>query len=177
MDLDYLVDVVLTKLEPFNHQAFAKTNTQIQVPLISYPSKKAIYINNKSGLPPLELLRAAKAVPFLYGHFVTLDNKPYSDGATSVPLSSMIAEAKSQGATHILVFDNQIENKLYKFLKSLFFKSDTSTIYVETENVLIIKSKGSLYEAWTNHHTSLEKQFTCGYDALKNHPTIKQWLN
>ena len=64
------------------------------------------FVTNGTWFEPYEIMRAAKAIPFLYGGAVRLGGHSYIDGDVSVNMAELIRKARKEGATKILVITN-----------------------------------------------------------------------
>ncbi len=105
MDVDYLIDEVFKKRLPLDVAALEKTKSICLIPTTNAKTGKTQYW--RSGLvDPFELLRAAKAIPYLYGKKITLKGRRYIDGEIGPTLSDHIREARRRGATSIVVVDD-----------------------------------------------------------------------
>lgn len=178
MDIDYLVDTVLAQLETFDENSFRTSKITVYVPLLKSGTKDLEYIDNKKNFPPLEILRAAKAVPVIYGNKVQLGTDYYTDGATKASLNNMIEFASELGATHFLILDNQIENKVYKILKKIFYSNSDRlpAAKLKSEHLVVIKCHSPISTALTTDSATLISLFEEGYQAIKNYPGLRKFL-
>lgn len=178
MDIDYLIDTVFTKFEPFNNEAFKASSTAVYVPLLSLRTNQLQYIGNGSALPPLEILRASKSMPVLYGKKVRLGDSEYKDGATLANIQDMTQFASNLGATHFLVLDNKNSHPFYVFLKGLFYSNQLKTYSVNLtpENSITLKYKSSSLAMVTRNPATLESIFDEGYATTLNYPALKEFL-
>ena len=104
--LDYVVDTILRRDLPLDHDALRATKTRWFVPVTDLETGHTDYATNDMWFEPYEVMRAAKAIPFLYGGAVRLGGKRYIDGDVNVNMADLIRKARKEGATKILVLSN-----------------------------------------------------------------------
>ncbi len=176
MDIDYLVDTVLKKVEPFSEEKFAETKSVVYTPLLN-SKNEVVYVSNDDYLKPLEVLRAAKALPFLYGSKVKLHEEYFNDGASHASIEDMIAKAKSLGATSFIIVDNRISNKIYKFIKGLLFSSSNNKTPAEEVNIIAkIELNSNSFNLATRKPKLLLEMYTRGYNDTLNNPSLLKYL-
>ncbi|MHB1769488.1 MAG: hypothetical protein ACYCPH_00140 [Minisyncoccota bacterium] len=107
--LDYIVDTILRRELPLDERAFAQTPTRWFVPVTDLDTGHTEYISNNTWFDPYEVMRAAKAIPFLYGGSVRLGGHNFIDGDVNVNMVELIRKARKEGATKILVLTNTIK--------------------------------------------------------------------
>lgn len=107
--LDYVVDTILRRELPLDERALATTPTRWFVPVTDLDTGRTQYISNGTWFDPYEVMRAAKAIPFLYGGAVRLGGRSYIDGDVNVNMVELIRKARREGATKILVITNTIK--------------------------------------------------------------------
>ncbi len=107
--LDYIVDTILRRELPLDERAFAQTPTRWFVPVTDLDTGRTEYISNNTWFDPYEVMRAAKAIPFLYGGSVRLGGHNFIDGDVNVNMAELIRKARKEGATKILVLTNTIK--------------------------------------------------------------------
>ena len=104
--LDYVVDTILRRELPLDQDALKASSTRWFIPLTNLASGRTEYVGNGTWFDPYEVMRAAKAIPFLYGGAVRLGGHRYIDGDVSVTMRALIRKARHEGATRILVIAN-----------------------------------------------------------------------
>lgn len=104
--LDYVVDTILRRELPLDQAMLKATKTRWFVPVTDLETGHTDYISNDTWFDPYEVMRAAKAIPFLYGGAVHLGGRTYVDGDVSVNMAELIRKARHEGATKILVITN-----------------------------------------------------------------------
>lgn len=110
MDIDYLVDKVFTKQEPLNIPRLRSSMIRYCIPVTDALTHVPRYFSNGEA-DALEVLRAAKALPFLYGKRVTIDGGAYVDGGLSVTFDDLLTRAKDSGAKRIIAIDASGERR------------------------------------------------------------------
>ena len=122
--LDYVVDTILRRELPLDEAALRASPTRWFVPVTNMQTGHTEFVTNSTWFDPYEVMRAAKAIPFLYGGAVRLGNHPYIDGDVSVNMAKLIHKARSEGATKILVIANTEKlsgaMRLFTWLSALF---------------------------------------------------------
>ncbi len=107
--LDYVVDTILRRELPLNEHTLAKMSTRWFVPVTNLDTGRTEYVSNDTWFDPYEVMRAAKAIPFLYGGAVRLGGRTFIDGDVNVNMAELIRKARQEGATRILVITNAIK--------------------------------------------------------------------
>lgn len=104
--LDYVVDTILERELPLDEETVKATSTRWFVPVTDLATGRTEFVTNGTWFEPYEIMRAAKAIPFLYGGAVRLGGHSYIDGDVSVNMAELIRKARKEGATKILVITN-----------------------------------------------------------------------
>ncbi len=89
MDIDWLVDEVFRRIDPLDIRAVNDSSTDWRVPVTDKVKKNVRFVSKEDGVDVFELMRAAKAAPFIYGKSVILDGIEYIDGDLSRPLGTV----------------------------------------------------------------------------------------
>src|SRR3989338_8615861 len=105
--LDYVVDTILRRDLPLDEAALRASPTRWFVPVTNMQTGHTEFVTNATWFDPYEVMRAAKAIPFLYGGAVRLGAKPYIDGDVSVDIAELVKKARHEGATKVLVIANE----------------------------------------------------------------------
>lgn len=105
--IDYVVDTVLRRDLPLDEEALRATSTRWFVPVTELDTGKTAYVTAGEWFDPYEVMRAAKAIPFLYGGAVRLGGTYYIDGDVSVSVAELVKKARHEGATKVLVIANE----------------------------------------------------------------------
>ena len=106
--VDYAIDTVMRGELPLDERAFVKTKTRWFVPVTDLDTGRTEFISNNTWFDPYEVMRAAKAIPFLYGGTVRLGGKKFIDGDMNMNMAELIRKARKEGATKILVISNTV---------------------------------------------------------------------
>ncbi len=110
LHLDYVVDTIMHREIPLNEDKLSATETRWFVPITDLQTGKTDYVSNDTWYDSYEVMRAAKAIPFLYGGAVRLGGKKYVDGDVSVNMADLIRKARHEGATKIFVISNTFKH-------------------------------------------------------------------
>ncbi len=136
VDVDYLVDVVFKQRYPFSIERIGEAKESVYFPLLNVDRGEIEFFSTSSEAPPFvvrngkqvpihrvrldgnlyEVIRAAKAVPFLYNKVITINGARYVDGGIREPLTLDIPEAK--GSKRIIIVSRQ-HGTLAEFLMLL----------------------------------------------------------
>lgn len=120
MDIDWLVDTVFKKKLPLDVAALKRTPIKYFIPATNARSGATQYWTNGS-VDPFELLRAAKALPVLYGRPVPLLWREYIDGELGASVPDHITVATNHGATHVVALsDSKKRGALGKYAMALY---------------------------------------------------------
>ncbi|HUQ29960.1 MAG TPA: patatin-like phospholipase family protein [Candidatus Paceibacterota bacterium] len=106
LNVDYIVDTILRRELPLDIDKLGETKTRWIVPVTDLDTGHTTYVTNETWFDPYEVMRAAKAIPLLYGGAVRLGIQPYIDGGISANMATLIRKAHEAGATKILCLSN-----------------------------------------------------------------------
>ncbi len=110
MDIDYLVDTIIRKTEPLDLDKLARCHTRYFIAVRNITTGKGRYISCREQLDIHEVLRAAKALPFLYARKVKIGDELFADSAFTITKEHSVSKALELGATHILVLEINSRN-------------------------------------------------------------------
>ncbi len=179
MNIDYLVDVVFKQKEVFDIKTLCNTPTAIRIPLLNTHTHAVEFINPVNHPEVFEVLRASKAMPFIYGKRVLIGGIEYVDGAMVTPIDTMVHEAEKLAPTHIIIIDNRVRNRLYLKLKKWtgqFFGVQPLSNHLPQMKTLVIQDNES--SAWfaTTNPKKLATMFDAGYAKVKNNPELYNFI-
>jgi predicted patatin/cPLA2 family phospholipase len=106
MDIDYLVDVVYKHQAPIDVEKVAASTIRWRIPIRDIDTGELRYVGAGNHLDLFEVLRAAKAIPFLYWRKVRIEDHRYVDGQYGTKLDEHIAQARSLGAQRIVIVNH-----------------------------------------------------------------------
>lgn len=89
MDIDWLVDEVFRRIDPLDVRTVNNSPTKWRVPVTDKEKRSVRFVGKEDGLNVFELMRAAKAAPFIYGKSVILDGREYIDGDLAKPFGTI----------------------------------------------------------------------------------------
>ena len=112
------------------------------------------------------MLRAAKAIPVLFGKKVKIDGDEDVDGAVSNTFEDTVQKAKDLGADVIIAIDVR---ESYKQRKFLHITSDSS-------NVIFIANTKLPVGLATRNKNRIEKAFSLGYKDAAESKQLKEIL-
>jgi predicted patatin/cPLA2 family phospholipase len=105
MDVDYLVDTIIRKMEPLDLDKLASIHTRYFIAVKNVSTGKARYISCREEVNIHEVLRATKALPIFYAKKVNINGQLFADSAFIITKEHSISKALELGATHILVLE------------------------------------------------------------------------
>jgi predicted patatin/cPLA2 family phospholipase len=106
MNVDYLIDQVF-RSKAQSAVAILKTSPiPYYISLVDAETGEVRFISRQDAVDSFELLRAAKAMPVVYGKKIRILGREYIDGAIGQPPQSQVDFALSLGATKILFIDD-----------------------------------------------------------------------
>lgn len=183
MNIDYLIDKIFSELDPWEGDKLADYPGIISIPLLNYESKQIEFHQpTNTTLPPLEILRAAKALPIVYGKRVDLGGTPYLDGGLATSIPDMIKEAQSHGATHFIILNTQVRLGLYLFLKKLIkpifsnHEADAD-INVDPDNIIEFRLERRNFWFLTRSKKRLTEMYELGYEMIQTSANLKAFLS
>ena len=103
VDIDYLVDVIIKEKFPLDMDELRRNTISCLVPVTEHSSGKTAYLALKKPEDVYTLLKAAMAMPFVYGKTVTYEGVEYTDGGFGSCLADHVHEAERRGATEIIL--------------------------------------------------------------------------
>jgi predicted patatin/cPLA2 family phospholipase len=106
LDVDYLIDEVFRKQHPFDIEKIKSKKTKWLLPVTRVRDGATVYLVPKRTEEVYEYLRAAKAIPIVYGKTVTIDGEEYIDGDFGSDTEDLERKALALGAKDIIVIEN-----------------------------------------------------------------------
>ena len=131
IDIDYLVDEVLSSKEPIAFDILKKSGIKVVCPLRETTTGHVFTYSNENISYPV--LKAAKAMPFLYGKTVSISDKELSDYPFTPQLLVTYAEKNSK----CTVIDTREQNNVVRYLGKKLI--DSTPEQVESSVLSIIK--------------------------------------
>lgn len=126
IDIDYLVDYGFKILSPMDFKTLRSKKTLFFLATTRVTDGKTVYMKLPKNKKVYECLRAAKAIPVIYGKEVCIRKSCYIDGDFGTSTEDLIAKALSLGAQDVVVVENNKEiqrRKVRRFvLGCLYFK-------------------------------------------------------
>lgn len=184
LNIDYLIDTIFKERVPFNIEKFKTVLTEWAFPVLDiHDQKQSRFFSKSDSVDIFELLRASMAVPVVYGKQIILGKFKYRDGDLGLSVEDTIEKARSLGATHIIVIENNLESlrvKLIdKFFKKLFMKSFSDAKKKEDapRNIIRIQNIHSPAGLLTHDKKRLRATFDKGYSDIINHPELPAFLS
>ena len=106
VDIDYFADEVLTHLERVEVELVGKARTELWVAVLNQRTAEVELRNSRrESIPLLKMLKAAVAIPVLYGRTVVLGEDHYMDAGFVQPFA--LSGAIESGCTDLLVVTAQ----------------------------------------------------------------------
>ncbi len=163
MDIDFLVDDVFKMREPIDWDALSFSPTQVYIACFNITKQKFDYFSNDS--ITYEVLRAAKAVPLIYGKKVIIDDDVYTDMSLS-PYTS-IKNMQPNLSEKVICIDVREKNKMIKFIsKFLGFESKNDNA---SSSIFSITPSDPKTWLMTSSKRALTESFNDGYIYALSH--------
>lgn len=193
LDIDYLIDDILKKKFPLDLAALRNSNLEVIVPAMCYETGGINYFSSKEAdLDWFEILRAAKALPVVYGKRVKIGNLHYFDTPYSSSWDVHVEKSKSLGVTDLVILDlNKLyPNEVAKFVgeyvtRRFFFPSvdiykpahlpNKAHYQKDSEHNVYIRPKHLLNNLETEQKLILD-MWNAGYADTKNNKHLQQML-
>jgi predicted patatin/cPLA2 family phospholipase len=193
LDVDYVIDEVFKKAFPLDLNNLRNSNLEVIVPAMCYETGGISYFSSKEAdLDWFEILRAAKALPVVYGKRIKIGNLHYFDTPYSSSWDVHVEKVKSLGATDLIILDlNKLyPNEVVKFVgeyvtKNFFFPSvdiykpahlsNKADYQKDSEHNVYIRPKHLLNNLETDQKLILE-MWNAGYADTKNNKHLQQML-
>lgn len=109
VDIDFLIDEVLTKLRPIQIDRVLASTTRLWIAVADFDTGASkLLCAQSAGYPLLTLIKAAVAIPVVYNRLVPLGAFRAFDAGISNPYP--LREAIADGCSHILVLRSRAES-------------------------------------------------------------------
>jgi len=105
VNIDYLIDEICKKKVPLNTRKLSAAKTQYYITVTNAETGATEFISNTSFFDYYETLRAAKALPVVYGKKVRLGLKRYIDGGMSANIQTLASKVASTGVTTLITIN------------------------------------------------------------------------
>ena len=194
-DMDYLVDTVFKKQAPLDTDKILKSKTKLFLAATNYVTGQTEYLSNDGSTDIFEAARATVALPYVYNKKVNINGNEYVDGDVASSININIQKAIKEGATKILVIENDrtLPNqpadtslywKILSFIESepirnAIKNNETKKDYVIPENVemfYVEPSTVTTISAIDHNQDDLKKTFKLGYDDVTNNSKLIEFL-
>ncbi len=113
LDVDYVVDEIFKKMHPFDFKKLASAKTLLLFAATRVKDGETVYLNPPRNEGIYEYLRAAKAIPVVYGKRVPINGEEYIDGDFGADTEDLARKALALGAKDVIV----VENSPLEFLR------------------------------------------------------------
>ena len=173
MDVDYLVDTVIRKMEPLDLDKLAKTQTRYFIPVKNAATGMGHYISCRDKLEIHEVLRATKALPFFYGRKIRLGDEAYVDSALVITKEHGVSKAIELGATHILVLEINSRKKITSMLS---LKNINHHVASNEVNILRLGPDKNPAPPVSRNASRLSAAFDKGYTDVRDHMELRDFL-
>jgi predicted patatin/cPLA2 family phospholipase len=126
VDIDYLIDEVLSKQDPLDVGEISSSNINFLIPSTNVRTGELTYFSNQDTSEAdeiFEFLRASKALPIVFNKHVEVDGEKYVDTYLSANVSAHIKKAIELGARTIIVSDNGVERPFNESIFNLWLRA------------------------------------------------------
>lgn len=193
LDIDYLVDEIFKKQFPLDVARMRGSDVEVVVPVMCYETAHIKYFSSRDkNLDWFEVLRAAKALPIVYGKRVNIGGLHFFDTPYSSSWDVHIQKAESLGATHLIVVDlnklypNRASSWIGEFIaRNFFFSSDDvynpvhlqnrADYQKDTENQIYIRPKFLLDNLETDK-AEIARLWDAGFNDAINNVNLRRLL-
>jgi predicted patatin/cPLA2 family phospholipase len=148
------------------------------------------FFSNRRPEDVFEALRAAKAMPFIYGKVVNIENEYYCDSLLSASPTLLTEKAKDLGAEKILVLDNGKPNSVMKKGSDLWvslgnpqFKRNYAAelrrlngLHFDIPIFYLRPSENLQISALSHDHARLKQTVDMGYEDTIRNKDLKSFL-
>lgn len=198
IDIDYLIDEVFRAHNPFDLSALHANRTQWMLPLTRTRDGETVWVEPPRDERVYEYLRAAKAIPFVYGKPVSIDNEEYLDGEFGCRTEDYVHKAAHEGAERILVIESnpgtdfQVERRAFARLLLAEAQSRghagivaaaerglshrVSPISKDVQVITIAPSQKLDIGPVTHDSFDLREAFNLGYEDITTNEAIRNWF-
>ena len=162
IDIDFLVDEVLTKKEPLNLPSLRNSSVRTILACFNITKQKIEYFSNQD--INFSVLKAAKAMPVVYGKKILINGDLYSDQRFSI--LSLTKDDKVCLDKKILYVDIRENNRFIKTISDFLDPPLPKDFKLEKEmqkNILTISPKKLEAHLLSSSKQVLEKSFEQGY--------------
>jgi predicted patatin/cPLA2 family phospholipase len=192
VDINYLVDEVFRQ-KLIDENKIKNSNIKLFIQITNFKTGESEFFSNKHINDLKLILKATGTIPIIGRKPILIGKNSYVDGAFSFNIYENIQKAIKEGATKIIVIDdNQKISKLaillFKFYsyfvnKNLrkiiekYCEKSTKNFNKKNKNVFYIKHSGRL-SIWAldNNKKDLRKTFEIGYKDVLNNKKLKEFL-
>jgi len=168
IDIDFLVDEVLTKKEPMDFIALKNSQIKVTVACFNITRQKMDYFSNEN--INFNILKATKAMPIVYGKKILINGDLYSDQRFS--MLSLMVDNKVALDEKILYIDIRENNHFLKTVSEFLNPALPEDFRLEKEiqkNILTISPKNIASHLLSSSKQILEKSFDQGYQYAVSH--------
>jgi len=196
-DVDYLIDTIFKKEYPLNLKTLRARKTRWLVPVTRVRDGETVFLSPPRNEGVYEYLRAAKAIPLIYGKEVAIGKEKYIDGDFGANFGDLIQKAIEEGASDILAVDCSPDAESSKrrkaLLEALYYEGKLSgntglmkAITHEMRRVPIPQAKGvrvvvltqkmARLSAISRNKLVLRTSFNLGYADAANNTELAKML-
>jgi predicted acylesterase/phospholipase RssA len=119
MDIDVLIDRILSKQAPKLGAEVAATKAKYFIAAQKFPCNSRHWFSHESAEPLFEQLRATKTMPGVSRLGVEIGGAVYADGCLAVSNEECVAKAFAEGAEQVILIDCSVHGRLSAFSRNL----------------------------------------------------------
>jgi predicted patatin/cPLA2 family phospholipase len=105
INIDYLIDEICKKKVPLNTKKLSAAKTKFYITVTNAETGATEFVSNSSFFDYYETLRAAKALPVVYGKKVRLGLKRYIDGGMSANIQTLATKILDTGVSTLITIN------------------------------------------------------------------------
>ncbi len=182
MDVDYLVDTIIGKLEPLDLDKLASIQTRYFIAVKNVTTGKGRYISCREKLNIHEVLRATKALPIFYAKKVCISGEYFADSAFIITKEHGVAKAIELGATHVLVLEinsrknTRFQSGFKKIVSRLSVKKTNHNPEPHGVKIFRLGPDKNPAPAVTRNPKLLMAAFDKGYNNVRDNAELRAFL-
>lgn len=193
LDIDYVIDIVFKKEFPLDIANMQNSGVEVVVPATCFETGELAYFDSKdTNLDWFEVLRAAKALPIVYGKKIQIGSLHYFDTPHSSSWATHLDKTEDLGATHTIIvnlnrlYNNKFVAAIGEYVVKNYFFADKEHYHphdnpkkagyeVETPNNVFIRPE-ELGDNLETKKEAIQALWQRGYDEAISNKNLKQML-
>lgn len=155
IDVDYLVDTVFVTKEPMMFEVLKESPVRVYIACFNLTQQRIDYFDNKT--ISLDVLKATKALPIVYGKEITIGKSQYADHI--FPLQNLIEDQRENMEGKIIVVDVRQKSGFFPIVYKMICGKKI-VFEVVNKNILTIRPENLNAHLLSNSQNVLKKHLT-----------------